>query len=502
VDAESGLPRWQFETGPLHAWAWGMEGWDVYLSSPVVVDGEPGAEDGVGGGGVVVFGAGDGSIYALDLGTGQERWRFTTEGRIRSTPAVADGIVFAGSADGVVYALALSDGTEQWRHETEGVSFDSGQFGFDRRSIIASPAIVDGTVYVGSRDGFMYALDQATGTRKWRVSHQVSWAMSSPSIVGDALIAGTSDGAFLHRVDVTTGEEVWRFQAEGYTWSSPALAGSTAYIGDGAGYLWAVDAETGTERWSFRTGGGVYSSPWVADGTVYFGADDGAVYAVGEGSPARYRAAYWPEGPDQPGVAAPSSATRARFEQAGYEVLDAAGLAAFFQARVSDGARSVTVFAAEEVPSTVATEPSDTVLFRRYLDAGGKVVWLGPPPMSFVRNEAGQISAVDQERPAGLLDVDYTESKWDFYGSMPTDLGRTWGLDGGWLSSHAVTADQDIEVLALDEIGMAGAWVKSFGGPAGTGFVGLGLHAANPRALEAALTVAEFGMGLGIHSRR
>lgn len=487
VDAKTGVPRWEFRTGPVHPWAWGMEGWDAYVSSPVVADG------------LVVFGAGDGSVYALELATGQEVWRFDTEGRIRSTPAIADGIVFVGSADGFVYALGLADGSERWRHATEGASLDSGGFGFDRRSVMGSPAVVDGTVYVGSRDGFMYALDQETGERKWRVSHQVSWAMSSPSVAGDALFAGTSDGLFVHRVDVTTGEEVWRFQAGEYTWSSPALVDSTVYIGDGGGYLRALDAGSGSERWRFRAGDGVYSSPWVADGVVYFGADDGAVYALGSEGIPTYRAVFWDESLANSSIL-PSLPARVHFEQNGYEVVDAEGLRTFLRDRLEERARSVVVFAMDVVPATVAAEPSDTVLLRRYLEAGGKVVWLGAPPLSIVRNDEGRFLAFDRARPQQLLGVDFGQSNFDYYGSTPTELGRTWGLERGWVSSFSVAPSDAIDVLALDENGLASAWVKGYGGAVGTGFVSVGLQGTTRESLAAALVAAEFGMGGGRRS--
>lgn len=483
VDAQTGELRWRFDTGPEMDWAWGMEGWDVYLSSPVVHEGR------------VVFGAGDGVVYALELGTGRELWRFATQGRIRSTPAIADGVVFVGSADGIVYALSLEDGAERWRYETEGVSFDSGEFGFDRRSIIASPAVVDGTVYVGSRDGYMYALEQATGVRKWRISHQVSWAMSSPSVLGEALFSGTSDGDFVHRVDVGTGEEVWRFVAEGFTWSSPALVGSTVYIGDDGGNLHAVDAESGVVRWSFKAGGGVDSSPWVADGVVYFGADDGAVYAVGGDARPIHRAVFWDEEvANRTGF--PHLETRVHFEQHGYDVLDAEALISFLQVRAEDGASSVVVFAVDRMPPALAEDPLETGLLRQYLESAGKVLWLGMPPAFLGTNDAGQV-IVDRGQTQELLDVDFSASDFDFYGSMPTDLGRTWGLNRGWVSSYSVRVQEGIDVLAIDENGRAGAWVKRYGGPIGSGFVAMGLREVTPDDLDAAQALAEFGLGSG-----
>jgi outer membrane protein assembly factor BamB len=483
VDAETGEERWRVATGELLPWPWGDEGWDVYLSSAVVQ------------GNTVVFGSGDGAIYAVDLRSGRERWHVDTGGRIRSTPAIANGSVYVGSTDGVVYRLSLDDGSLEWRHETEGVTFDSGEFGFDRKSIIASPAVLDGIVYVGSRDGFMYMLDEATGDRLRRVSHEVSWAMSSPAVRDGAMFAGTSDGLFVHRVDVDTGEEVWRYVGAGYTWSSPALVGNTVYIGDGGGYLTAIDADTGAERWSFATGEGVYASPWVEDGVVYFGADDGAVYAVDGETPPVHRAVFWDEDLTSTYTALDHVAARVFFQLRGYQVLDAESLASFIEHRIDDGASSTVVFALPVIPPTVAAEPADTVLFRRYLEAGGKAVWLGLPPMSVVTDDSGQITGIDRERSGLLLGMDYSESNFDFYGSLPTALGRQWGLSSGWLSQYAHDVSDDIQVLGLDEHGRASAWVKNFGGPVGTGFVGFGLPEVTLEALEAARVLAEYGLG-------
>jgi len=481
VAADTGAPRWQFATGALLPWEWGFEGWDVYLASAAVQDES------------VVFGAGDGTVYALDVQSGQERWRFTTEMRIRSTPAISDGAVYVGGADGIVYSLGLDDGSVRWTHETEGTSLLSEEFGFDRKSIIASPVVADGVVYVGSRDGQMYALDQANGELRWRVSHDVSWAMSSPAVSGDALFSGTSDGLWVHRVDVTTGEEIWRFVGAGYTWSSPALVGNTVYIGDGGGYLRAIDAESGQERWSLRTGGGVYSSPWVEDGVVYVGADDGVVYAVDGESPSSHRAVFW-DAAFSEYSAFPHVQTRSYFELHGYEVLDANELGAFLRARIDDGASSAVVFALPYIPPNVAAEPSETVLLRRYLESGGKAVWLDLPPMSLARDETGQVTAFDRSRSGQLLGVDFSEANFDFYGTEPTDLGRTWGLTRGWLSSYSIAASQEIDVLGLDEHGRAGAWVKSFGGPAGSGFVAVGLREVTLDALEVVRTLTEYGL--------
>ncbi len=487
VESRSGRLRWQFSTGDLLPWEWGLEGWDVYTSSPVISDT------------IVVFGAGDGVVYALDIETGNELWRFATEGRIRATPAIADGVVFVGSTDGLAYALELETGRERWRFETQGFGMSSEEQGVDRKSIIASPAVAKGTVYIGSRDGYMYAVDQETGAQKWRVSHEGSWAMSSPAVLGDVVYSGTSDGRFVHAVDAETGEERWRFVGEGYTWSSPCVTANTLFIGDGAGYLRAIALDSGLERWSFRVADGVLSSPVVDDGIVFFGSDDGSVYALHGNGRYPHLALYWDKDFFRNTALFRSHLqTRVYFEQLGYQVLGADALGSFLESRIEDREPSVVVFAMDYLPPSVGAEPSDTVLFKRYLRAGGKAVWLDFPPMALVRNDTGGVMAFDRNRATTLLEVDHSDFNFDFYATMPTDLGRRWGLERGWVGSYSVAASDSIQVLALDENGRAGAWVKSFGGPPGSGFVSMGMNHVSQRALEAARSLAEYGIIGGI----
>ncbi|HPL05588.1 MAG TPA: PQQ-binding-like beta-propeller repeat protein, partial [Bacteroidales bacterium] len=55
--------------------------------------------------GVVYFGSFDGNLYAVDIKTGQEKWKFKTKYWVLSSPAIADGVVYFGSFDGNLYAV-------------------------------------------------------------------------------------------------------------------------------------------------------------------------------------------------------------------------------------------------------------------------------------------------------------------------------------------------------------------------------------------------------------
>jgi outer membrane protein assembly factor BamB len=140
LDTESGESRWEFETG-------GGIG-----SSPAVVESVP-TDDG-GFGRTVYVGSADDSVYAIDATDGSERWSYETNGLVLSSPTVvgtavsaAVATVYVGSFGSRFYALDATDGTERWSYGTGG-------------QILSSPAIADGTVYFGSGDGIVYALEE------------------------------------------------------------------------------------------------------------------------------------------------------------------------------------------------------------------------------------------------------------------------------------------------------------------------------------------------------
>jgi eukaryotic-like serine/threonine-protein kinase len=470
VDAGTGTLRWRVETGPDAPLAWGFESGDLYTASPAVA------------GGLALLGGSDGQVWAVDAASGAVRWRFRTQGRVRSSPAVAEGRVYVGSMDGTLYALELATGRLVWRFDTEGHTLESGRFGFDRRTIQSSPAIVDGRVFVGSRDGHLYAVDAATGRRLWTTDHEMSWVNSSPAVAGGLVFAGSSDNRFVQAVDARTGNERWRVSTERLVWSSPAVAGDFVYVGDATGTLYALDRASGAERWRYRSGRRIYSSPVLADGLLYVGNDDGGIYALRGDKVGLRRAVFWDSAYAKANRVASHAEIRGYLADRGYEVLDAAALARFLTDRLGDRAPSVVVFAMDHLPATVAPTASDTVLFRRYLDAGGKAVWLGTPPLVWPKDvRTGDVDYTQVSRPAGarLLGVDHTSGNFDTYGASATAAGRRWGISGWWDANWAVDTSAVSEVLGLDERGLAAAWVKRYGGPPGTGFVRVNGSGAN-----------------------
>jgi outer membrane protein assembly factor BamB len=282
VDSENGTELWRFDLGSA-----GLErvlpspnppyDYDYLHSSPTV------------SGGIVYIGSADGHLYAIDLVTGNQRWRFATEGRIRSTPAVNAGQLYFGSWDGKVYALDAASGDEIWQYDTGAV-------------IQSSPAVDAEKIYIGSRSARLLALDRQTGTPVWTYAVEGgSWVESTPVLHDGAVYVGSSDALHLLSLDAASGDIRWQFFTGGWSWSSPVVAGENVYVGsvsafpyyvdgiDLQGGFYSVSAESGTEVWQTATSsiegyltGGVVAAARVVDGVVYVASLDGLITAIKE----------------------------------------------------------------------------------------------------------------------------------------------------------------------------------------------------------------------------
>ena len=316
IDAATGKPKWvfateferKFEAKNLHGYPSAAQtipdAWDIWISSPAVANGK------------VYFGSSDGNVYAVTADTGVELWKVQTKDVVHASPAVFNNIVYIGSWDSYLYAFNAETGDEKWSFKAGEDNTIHNQVGFQ-----SSPAVVDGVVYVGCRDGHVYAIDATNGRKKWDYSTNKSWVNGTPAVRDGVVYVGTSDSSRFMALDAKTGRLRWNFAAKAYMFSSAALAGDLAYVGDHNGKLYAVDTKTGKLAWEFQTEaskkdlmkvlnadgslnqeafspvfgdfedmyidfyrfisiGAILSSPVVDKGVVYFGSMDGNLYAL------------------------------------------------------------------------------------------------------------------------------------------------------------------------------------------------------------------------------
>ena len=139
------------------------------------------------------------------------------------------------------------------------------------------PAVVDSTIYVGSRFKFM-ALDANTGQTKW-LRDMPGLVNSSPAVAGDNVYVGSTDTK-VWVFDKDTGDTRWTFNTDNYISSSPMVANGYLFIGSGDNSMYALDAATGEELWEFPTENLITAPPSLYKGVLYFSSQDNSLYSV------------------------------------------------------------------------------------------------------------------------------------------------------------------------------------------------------------------------------
>ena len=200
---------------------------------------------------------------------GNLSWQFSTGDKIRSSAAVVNGVAYVGSNNGYVYALNASSGALIWQYH-------SGS------QIESSPAVIDNVVYIGvlwdGHNGYVSALNATTGALIWRFATN-SGIESSPTVVNGVVYVGSYYG-FVYALNASNGAQIWSYLTGSFVFSSPAVHNGVVFIGSGDGNVYALNASIGTKIWSNQTGGKIYASPAVVGNVVYIGSDDNNVYAL------------------------------------------------------------------------------------------------------------------------------------------------------------------------------------------------------------------------------
>jgi len=148
-----------------------------------------------------------------------------------------------------------------------------------------SPVVTGNTVYYGSVNGNLTAIDCMTGREKWTIQlGMVGRPMSSPTMGSGVLYIGyTSPNAFesISQIDAQTGLVDWTFYTDDSAgFGTPVLKHGVLYAADRTGVLYALDPNLGTYKWKRGLGGAVELGPSVIDGFVMAGTLQNDVFAL------------------------------------------------------------------------------------------------------------------------------------------------------------------------------------------------------------------------------
>ena len=191
-------------------------------------------------------------------------WTFQCEDEVRGTPTYYQGSIFIGSYDNNLYALNAADGKFQWKYATDG-------------GVVSRPGVFEGNVYFGSEDKSLHVIGARSGKVAWtyRTDGPIR---SSPRIAEGHVFIG-SDDEHLHAINLGTGRLTWKFETAGPIRSTPFVADELVYVGSESGDFFGIDFR-GTMKWRFQSKRAITSSPFVEKQAVYFSSMDGTLYAL------------------------------------------------------------------------------------------------------------------------------------------------------------------------------------------------------------------------------
>ena len=199
------------------------------------------------------LGDGDaGGVVALDLATGELRWRAAAPKPLRGGPAVAGDTVAAGLLDGTMLGLDAATGEIRWQYELgAGLAPEAA-------SVFAPPAADGGDFLLGNQR-HLAAIAGRAGNPLW-TADPVPKGRYSQSLAAIAIGDGVAVGVFHRELggvvawDRATGAELWRLEGEQATAinASPVIAGGSVFLVNGLTEVISLELATGTPRWQVK----------------------------------------------------------------------------------------------------------------------------------------------------------------------------------------------------------------------------------------------------------
>ena len=214
--------------------------------------------------GQLIVGGFDKKLYSLNPKTGQSTWQFTdARDRWIGGALAVDGMIYAPNADYKLYALNMQ-GQLQW-------SFEADQ------AIWGTPVSDGVNVYFGTLGRNVYAVNARTGQQAW--VQKVDGAVLGLPVLGadQTLYVGTYGGT-VYAMNTTNGGTRWSSAASSWIWSGPILDGSDLYFGDAKGSLYAHPLTNTGKPWNQQLNGAIVGSPVVTADNIVVGTEAGNVY--------------------------------------------------------------------------------------------------------------------------------------------------------------------------------------------------------------------------------
>ncbi len=258
VDINTGLEKWRFP-------AEGNNNTTFYAPPALSPDNQ------------LIVGGYNNTLYSLNPETGQESWTFTdaTDRYIGSALVTEKGI-YAPNANATLYALDTT-GKLQW------------QFTTDEPQWAQPTSDPDCTcIYLSSMDHRIYSIDSQDSSLNWQTEPLGGSIVGSPMLSSeDVLYTGTFNSEIL-ALDASNGQILWRSTTGNWVWGGPKLYDGIIYAGDLDGNFYALNADDGTVAWQIQPDAAITESPLITDEAIYISTESGTLYSVNHNGATRW----------------------------------------------------------------------------------------------------------------------------------------------------------------------------------------------------------------------
>jgi outer membrane protein assembly factor BamB len=252
VDLNTGQQKWKFPSSANRA---------GFYANPVI------SEDGT----QLLVPSYDHSLYSVNPTDGSQKWKSPSLGnRLIASPLNIGNTIYQPSADGNIYAINL----------TNGQIISTMSTGTD--PIWAQPVTIQGCncIYIPSMNHKVYKFDLTTGNQL-SVSDDLNGSIvGTPAVGPDGIIyVGTFDDELvaLNGTDLSV---KWRFSTQDWVWAGPALDNGTLYFGDLSGYLYALNAADGTQVWRIQPKNTIVDTPVISGDKIYITTESDTMFTI------------------------------------------------------------------------------------------------------------------------------------------------------------------------------------------------------------------------------
>lgn len=221
---------------------------------------------------LVLFGAQDGCLYAVERDSGKLKWKYEADDQIQCSTTVAGNRAFLAGCDSKLHVVDLNSGKKAAHVEIQSPTG-------------TTPATLGDRVYFGTQQGTFLAVDWKKAKIDWKRDDPLGGTMIVASAaVNENQVVYAAQNRQVISLDPKSGDERWVARLKSKVDASPVIVGDRVLVAGTDGRLFLLDQKTGETKWQTQLNGSIIGSTAVAFERLVVATDRGLVYCLGKPS--------------------------------------------------------------------------------------------------------------------------------------------------------------------------------------------------------------------------